>query len=83
MSDKRFSETAAHNESNLEFIERMFATHGPLAQMMIIDAICDKVARIAESSPEDYPPNDFINWESWVMVARRLNADCEAKYGRH
>jgi hypothetical protein len=46
----------------------------PLAVLMILTALEQFSAKVAESTPEDYPPLGLVHPESWIQLGKDIQA---------
>lgn len=54
-------------------LNKILKSH-PLAVMMVITALDQFSAEVAASKPEDYPERGLVNPESWIQLARDIQA---------
>jgi hypothetical protein len=71
-------------ETNEQFVARImkFSQHGALMQLFVLDALGKMADKVAESTPADYPENCFVHPESWIGVAKELQAALNEHLGR-
>jgi hypothetical protein len=73
--------------TNEELVAHMmrFSNFGALSQMFIVDAITKAAEAVANSKPEDYPPERMmmVTPEAWIGVAQEIKATMDEFYNRH
>ena len=77
------SSTSARKMSNIEFVVELmqFSRYGPLAQMLIIDAIIKYSAVVAAATDPAPYTNGLIDGRLWIECGRDIKRQLDEFYG--